>query len=965
MATALVKNMLEKLAIDLAGELQLDEAIRLIYATDASAYREVPIGVAFPKTVADVQTLVAFANESEIPLIPRAAGTSLAGQVVGSGLVVDVSRHMTSILELNEQESWVRVQPGVVLDELNLYLKPYNLFFAPETSTANRCTIGGMIGNNSCGTHSLVYGSTRDHLMELHAVLSDGQLVHVKELTQEEYNEKSKGEDLESKIYAHLDFVLKHPNQRSLIENNFPKASIYRRNTGYALDSLLETSIHKTDSDKKFNLCSLLAGSEGTLAFTTEAKLKLLPLPPPSTAILALHCDSIKQACLANIEALKHAVHAVELMDDMILELATQNPEQRRNSDFVVGRPKALLLIELAKNTESEIKSAVDDVVSGLRQAGFNGHCPVLFGEDGSRVWELRKAGLGVLGNMVGDAKPVALTEDTAVSPEDLPEYIEEFEAMMKRYGKDCVYYAHISAGELHLRPVMDLKKQEEQENFRNIGRESAELVKKYKGSLSGEHGDGRLRGEFIPLVYGKEVYDLFVGVKKVWDERGIFNPNKIVDTPAMNTSLRYQANQQTRDIATVFDFSKDMGILRAIEKCNGTAACRKTEVIGGTMCPSYMATRNEKDSTRARANVLREYLTNSPKENPFDHEEIKDVLDLCLSCKACKTECPSSVDMTKLKAEFLQHYYDANGIPRRTKMIAHSPILTKRFSFASSVVNKMTSLNFVKSAMGFATERSIPKIQKQTLEKWYSSRPKHEGSKKIYLFNDEFVNLYDVDIGKKAIHVLEALDYSVELITFVSGRTHLSKGLLREAQVIAKRNVSDVLAIYDGSPIVGIEPSALYSLTDEYIDLLDENNREKWKTVANNCFVLDDYLYQFERDRISEKTSSTNDEVLIHGHCMQKAMGDFSNSVKLIKSIACNAREIPSGCCGMAGSFGMEKEHFDLSMKIGSLVLFPAIKNKKATVIASGTSCRHQIFDGTDKKAIHAIEFIYNHLSV
>ncbi|MCU0395776.1 MAG: FAD-binding oxidoreductase [Chitinophagaceae bacterium] len=666
----MMKEHLQQLAAQLEGDLFFDDTMRILYATDASAYREMPLAVAIPKTRNDIQALIRFAQEHHTSLIPRTAGTSLAGQVVGNGIVVDVGRHFTRILELNKEEGWVRVEPGVIRDELNLFLKPHGLFFGPETSTANRAMIGGMVGNNSCGSNSVVYGSTRDHLLEVQALLSDGSKVVFKALSPDEFHAKCELDTLEGKVYRQIRSILSVESNQEEIRRQFPKPSVERRNTGYAIDLLVETAPFNAGGPD-FNFCSLIAGSEGTLCFITEIKLHVNELPPRESGLLCVHFNTIDESLRANLIALKYKPSASELIDHYILECTKDNIEQRKNRFFVQGDPGAILVIEYARETREEIADICRQVEAEMRAAGLGYHFPVLYGDDCKKIWTLRKAGLGLLGNLPGDDKAVPVIEDTAVDVNDLPAYIRDFNEILQKHGLYSVHYAHAGSGELHLRPILNLKTEEGNRMFRVIAEEIATLVKKYNGSLSGEHGDGRLRGEFIPQMIGPKNYELLRQIKYTWDPKNIFNPNKIVDTPSMNSMLRYEPGQQTPTFNTIFRYH-NQDILQHAEQCNGSGDCRKTHLSGGTMCPSYMATRNEKDTTRARANILREFLTHSHKVNRFDHAEIKEVMDLCLSCKGCKGECPSNVDVAKLKAEFLQHYYDANGVPLRSRLIAN-----------------------------------------------------------------------------------------------------------------------------------------------------------------------------------------------------------------------------------------------------------------------------------------------------
>src|SRR5450755_4450915 len=707
----------------LEGELFTDETTRILYATDASAYREIPLAVAVPKTTGDLKKLIQFARENHTSLIPRTAGTSLAGQVVGKGIVVDVSKNFTKIIEFNKEQSWVRVQPGVIRDELNLFLKPHGLLFGPETSTANRAMIGGMVGNNSCGSNSIVYGSTRDHLLEIKALLSDGSECSFQSLDLETFHKKCEGDSLESTIYKTIRSLLGNYDNQLGIRKEFPRKSIERRNTGYALDILLDSAPF-TAGGPDFNFCKLIAGSEGTLAFITEIKLHLIPLVSGETGLLCVHYNSIDEALRANLIALKYKPSASVLIDHYILECTKDNIEQNKNRFFVQGDPGAILVIEFKRTSRAGIENVVAPLIEEMKAAGLGYYFPLLFGEDTIKIWSLRKAGLGLLGNMPGDSKPVPVVEDSAVDVHDLPAYIAEFNQLLTKYGLHSVHYAHAGSGEIHLRPIINLKTEEGNQMFRTIATEIADLVKKYQGSLSGEHGDGRLRGEFIKKMVGDHNYELFKTIKKSWDPQNIFNPNKIVDTPPMNTMLRYSPGQKTPAFNTVFRFY-NQDVLQHAEQCNGSGDCRKTQLSGGTMCPSFMATKNEKDTTRARANILREFLTNSEKLNRFDHKEIYEVMDLCLSCKGCKSECPSNVDVAKLKAEFLQQYHDVHGVPFRSRLIAHFARTAQLGSIAPGlynflVTNPLTS-RLIKHFSGFAVKRSMPRLSRLPLRKWYN----------------------------------------------------------------------------------------------------------------------------------------------------------------------------------------------------------------------------------------------------
>lgn len=964
---------LKELGELLEGEIAFDTITRTLYSTDASMYKESPIGVCWPAGDKDLKHLIDFALKEDIGLIIRGAGTSLAGQVVGSGLVVDISRHMNRILEVNTEERWVRVQPGVVLEELNKEMMKHGLFFGPETSTANRCVIGGMLGNNACGLHSLRYGSTRDHTLELKVLLSDGSEAVFGDISAEGIKSKIQEDSLEGRIYKNLDTILSDPSNAETIRAEYPDPQIPRRNSGYALDLLLNSSPYTPGSKRDFNISRLIAGSEGTLAFATEIKLNLVAVPPPVKALCCVHLNERDNAYNANLVALKYDPDAIEMMDDKILELTKGNIEQNKNRFFLEGSPGAILIVEFSRDSKEDIETICNDMISEMKTNGYGYAYPIVFGKDVSKVWDLRKAGLGVLYNLKGDAKPVSLLEDTAVNVNALPEYINDFNRMIESYGKECVYHAHIGTGELHLRPILNLKDKDDVKIFHTLGKETALLVKKYRGSLSGEHGDGRLRGEFIPIILGEHVYELIKELKKTWDPNNIMNPGKIIDTPPMDTFLRYEPGADTPMPETIFSFESTDGIVRAAEKCNGSGDCRKSELIGGTMCPSFMATRDEKNTTRARANILREFL-NKDNGDIWDHREIYDVLDLCLSCKGCKSECPSSVDIAKLKSEFMQHWYDKHGIPLRSRLIAYITSVNKLGSIFPALFNLFikNSLfsSILKSTIGFARERSIPGLYSISLRRWarrnLDKLNPDKPLKSVYLFVDEFTNYNDTRIGIETIELLTSLNYRILIPEHsLSGRTFFSKGLLRTAKKHATRNIELLSEVVnDDMPLLGIEPSAILGFRDEYPELVEGELRVKANKLAANTFLADEFIAsEYNAGRISaSRFTDQKREMLLHGHCQQKAVAD-TNSTLAMLSIPENysVSEIASGCCGMAGSFGYEKEHYDLSLKVGELVLFPAVRNaaQETIIAAPGTSCRHQISDGTGRLALHPLQIM------
>ena len=966
-----------QLSSRISGQLHTGSTLRRLYATDASEYQELPAGVVFPANEADLREIIRFANRNGLGLIPRAAGTSLAGQCVGNGLVVDISYGFTNILSVDPATRMVRVQPGVVRNELNHAIARDGLFFAPETSTANRAMIGGMVGNNSCGSNSVVYGSTRDHLVSVRGFLSDGSEATFRPLTHDEFTAKCQGPDnLETRIYQKVHTMLADTENRQQIRDNFPLASIPRRNTGYALDLLMDADAFDPQSPHSFNFCKLIAGSEGTLFFAVEIELECSPLPPPHAALLCGHFTSINESLRANLLALPHSPSACELIDRHILDCTKANLAQARNRSFVVGDPGAVLVVEIRRDTRTEAEAAVESVTAAWQAAGLGYATPVLWDAEGNKVWELRRAGQGLMSNVIGDAKPREVVEDTAVDVRDLPDYITEFDELLRtKYGISCVYYAHAGSGELHTRPLFDLKTPQGLKMFRDVASDIALLVKKYRGSLSGEHGDGRLRGEFIPLMVGEHCYGLMREIKALFDPSGIFNPGKIVDTPPMDISLRHEPGHTTPDYPTIFDFSEAAGVVRAAEKCNGSGDCRKGPLAGGTMCPSYMATREEKHSTRARANILRQILTHpADATRPFDSAEIKEVMDLCLSCKACKSECPSSVDIAKLKAEFLQHYHDAHGVPLRSWIVARFAASARLASLAPAIYNAVLQTPALRRManilLGFHPDRTMPRLNRTPLHRWFANRqPLHSPRGtvgRVHLFCDEFTDYNDLEAGIATVELLELLGYQVTLPAHVeSGRASLSKGLVRRAKTFAEDNVRLLTPVVSArEPLIGIEPSAILGFRDEYPSLVDPELRECARQLAPHCLMLDEFLCaELDAGRIDASLFTREPRAIhLHGHCHQKSLASLEPTVRLL-GLPDNysVTVIPSGCCGMAGSFGYETEHYQLSMDVGELVLFPAVRalTDEAIVAAPGTSCRHQIHDGTGRKALHPAQIL------
>lgn len=954
---------LETLHKSLSGDVLFDNLHKTLYATDASVYRKIPLAVAFPKDEKDIKILIDFATKNNVTLIPRTAGTSLAGQCVGDGIVVDVSTHFTNIISFDEQAKTITLEPGIVRDSLNLFLQPYGLFFGPNASTSNRCMIGGMVGNNSSGSTSIKYGVTRDKVLEIDAILSDGSTAIFKEISSEEFIRKTKENTREGQIYNSIYTELSSKTNQQEIKEQFPKETIHRRNTGYAVDEFLTSDLFG-GTQPTINVAKFLSGSEGTLAFSTSITLQLDALPPKESMMVCSHFTSINESLLATVTAMKHSLYNCELMDKTILDCTKSNREAAKNRFFLQGDPEAVLMLEVSANTLEEAEILADTLIADLEKNNFGYHHPKVYGSDIAKVHNLRKAGLGLLGNIVGDMKAVACIEDTAVALEDLPNYIQEFTQIMDKYQQNAVYYAHAGAGELHLRPILNLKKKEDVVLFRKITTETAELVKKYKGSFSGEHGDGIVRAEFIPLMIGEQNYQLLRRIKKAFDPNNVFNQGKITDAFSMDKNLRYEIDRIEPEIETIQDFSDSEGILKLAEKCNGSGDCRKPVEAGGTMCPSYRATKNEKDTTRARANTLREFLTNSDKVNKFDHKELKEVFDLCLSCKACASECPSNVDIATMKAEFLYQYQETNGYSFRNSLFANNAKYNRLGSKLPRITNFFTNSILAKKVLGVAVERSVPKLANQTLESWFKKHQPKLSKKAVYLFKDEFTNFYDAEIGKDAVILLEKLGYEVKNIAHdESGRSHISKGFLKEAKKICNNNIAvfkDIIT--DDTPLIGIEPSAILTFRDEYIRLAaDKTSAEK---IAKNVFTFEEFLAkEIEKENITDALfTSEKKEIKIHGHCHQKALSGTFASFKMLNIPTNYAVTIlNTGCCGMAGSFGYEKEHYKVSMQVGEDTLFPKVRNLNADteIAAAGTSCRHQIFDGTKRIAKHPITIL------
>ncbi len=938
-------------------EFRFDETARVLYSTDASIYEIEPLGVAYPAHAEQVSRILRYAYERGIPVTPRGGGTSLGGQAVGRSIQVDFSRHMNRILEVNVEEHWARIQPGVVLDELNAHLKPMGLLFAPDVSPSNRANVGGMIGNNSCGSHSIIYGKTIDHVLELNVVLSDGTETVFKPVGDREYGEKSGMGGLEGRIYREIRRIA-HEN-RDEIEARYPK--IMRRVGGYNLDAFVD--------EGPFDPCKMIVGSEGTLVAVTEARINLVTLPS-HTGLNICHFSDLIESMEATVEILKTDPSAVELTDKTILDLAKDSPAAAGQRDFIEGDPEAILMVEYYGETADEVSERMDALESLLKKKNLGYACVrAMTPASQANAWGLRKAGLGLLMGMKGDTKPTTFVEDTAVSPDKLPEYIRQFRDIVSKHGTVASYYAHASVGTIHIRPLINLKKADDIVRMRAIAEDIRDLVLAYGGAMSSEHGDGLVRSEWNEKMFGTRLYEAFKAVKAVFDPNGIMNPGKIIANQKMTDNLRFGPAYQAEEINTYFDFSGDGGLSRSIELCNGVGACRKKLV--GTMCPSYIATLDEEHSTRGRANVLRAALSGKLDGEGFTSQRVYEALDLCLECKGCKGECPSNVDMAKMKYEFLAHYYEKHGLPLRNRVFGRIETLNRLGSafapLSNRVLNHPWHKRILERAIGVDRRRSLPEFAEETFEQWFYHRnPDSVGDRDgptVVFFPDTFINYSEPHIGIAAVEVLESAGYRVVLAEprACCGRPLISKGMLRQAREAARYNISQLERYVDrGWAIVGCEPSCVMTFRDDYRDLVNDPRTDR---IADSIFMIDEFLAREQAaGRLSLPVKRLDRTISLHGHCQQKAIAGTGSTVAALELVpGYEVTTLNTGCCGMAGSFGYEREHYDLSMKIGEDRLFPAIRNAedRTEFAATGTSCRHQIADGTGRTAHHPIELI------
>ncbi len=946
-----MKALLKALERELSGEVRFDKASRILYSTDASMYQIEPLGVVLPRHRQDVLRVIRVAREFGVPVLPRGGGTALAGQCVGRAVIMDMSKFMNEILELNEEEEWVRVQPGVVLDELNSYLKPNGLQFAPDVATSSRATIGGMIGNNSAGAHSVIYGKTIDHVLELKVALADGTETLFRDMSDEEVAKKTKQTDLEGRAYSEV--VRLAENHRAEIDRRYPK--ILRRVGGYNLDEFTKP--------QPFNMSRMIVGSEGTLATVLEAKLRVIPLPRARVLGVVQFGDLIESMAAVS-PILETGPAAVELVDRMILEQTRGSIALSRDRGWVEGDPRAVLVVEYFGDSLDALIPRLEALEATMSKHGLGyGFRRAVSAEEQANVWNVRKSGLGLLMGVKGDTKPVAFVEDSAVSPEKLPEYIGDFERIVREHDTTAGYYAHASVGLLHIRPMVNVKTAAGVAKMRSIAEAVRELVLSYGGAMSGEHGDGLARSCWNERVFGSTLYKAFRELKHAFDPQGLMNPEKIVDAPMMTENLRFGPEYRVQELRTHFDFSADGGFHRAVEMCNGVGACRKK--LHGTMCPSYMATLDEAHSTRGRANALRAAISGG-LEGGLADERVYEILDLCLECKACKSECPSNVDMAKIKYEFLAHYYDRHGRPLREWLFGNIDTLNRAGCALAPLSNWVANTGLARLGMrflGIAPKRALPPFARRTFTDWFAGRRKRQSERKVVLFNDTYLTFNEPDIGIAATRFLEAAGYEVILPTKrCCGRPLLSSGMIEQVKENLAFNMRHLHTyVAQGYDIVGFEPSCVSMLTDDYPEL---NADPRVREVSERCYTVESYLSRLaERGELQVSFSDLKKEILVHGHCHQKALWGMAPSLEVLNlPPGYSASAIDSACCGMAGAFGYQAEHYDISLKMGEDRLLNVVRDAgpETEIAAAGLSCRQQILHATGRNARHPIQILW-----
>jgi FAD/FMN-containing dehydrogenase/Fe-S oxidoreductase len=965
----------KSLARQIAGEVLFDPYHSALYSTDASLYQIQPLGVVIPRNTADVVAATRWAAENAVQIIPRGGGTSLSGQSIGPGIVIDFSKFMNQILELDPQSRTARVQPGVVLDQLNTAVARHKLQFGPDVSTSSRANVGGMIGNNSAGSRSILHGKTVDHVIEMEAVLADGTVARFGPRTPAEWIELQKRSGLEGNIHRQVPRI--SAAHRDEVLARFPR--ILRRVSGYNLDEFIPecrdwfapppsvARLRQVEAERypgaALNISRLICGAEGTLATVTEALVHLVPLPA-ERAIAVLHFDSLAHSVAILGTILSCAPSAVEFFDKMILDLAAESLEYRNYLDFVVGRPESLILVEFSADSAERVRGQMDELASKLRGApGLTHILPAYEPKLRDHIWACRKAALPLLMGIPGLRKPIAFVEDTAVDPPRLPEFVRRFRTILLDEGTDGAFYGHASVGCMHIRPLIDASSRDDLERMRRILDKVSDLVLEFGGSMSGEHGDGLARSFLNEKLFGPQLYQAFKEVKRAFDPQGILNRGKVVDGPSPVENLRQGPGYKTLDIVTELDFSNQGGLARAVELCNGSGLCRKTQT--GTMCPSFMVTGDEEHSTRGRANALRLVLSGALPPSELTGQKLYNTFDLCLQCKGCKAECPSNVDVARMKVEFLHHYYQEHGTPLSVRAMGHVATLNRLGSKFAPLANALANMPgagwLQEKLLGVDRRRPMPRFASESFQQWFAARVRSNNASRgpIVLLDDCLTSYCEPQVNRAAVRVLEAAGYEVHLAGLpCCGRAMISKGLVPEAKQLAQENIERLLPWAErGVPIVGCEPSCLLTLVDDYLDLAPGNAARQ---VAATARLIDSHLIEAG---IALPLAPGDARLLLHGHCHQKALVGAQHTKALLQTApGVEARLIDSGCCGMAGSFGYE--HYDISMQIGERVLFPAVRDHgQQPVVAPGFSCRHQIAHGTGTQAMHPIEFLATRL--
>ena len=963
-----VQRLARELRAALSGEVHFDGASRAMHATDASVYQIIPVGVVTPRSRDDVMQVVRICRQHGVSITARGGGTSQAGQAVGAGVSLDFSRYMNRVLDLDTEAATVTVEPGIVLDELNVLLKPHGLQLPLDLSTSNRATIGGMIANNSAGTRSIIYGKTIDYVELLDVVFSDGSSASLGPLSEEALGARLERQDLEGAAYRTVQRLGSELEDEIL--QRYPR--IQRRVGGYNLDEFVP-QVEKAHSTRPFNLARILVGSEGTLGLTVAAKMRLAPLPP-LRALCSVQFDDLLEAMSATPVILEHGPSAVELLDRFMLDKTGGRIEFAPLRGFICGDPGAVLLVEFFGQSDEELVEKIGNLQTDLEARGLGNYIyRAIDAEEQARIWELRRAALGLTMSQTGDAKAISFVEDTAVPPERLHDYIENFQRILAKYDTQAGFYAHASVGLLHIRPVINLKSAQGVQRFEAIATEVADLVLEYGGALSGEHGDGLVRAPFQEKMFGPALYKAFCEVKGTFDPGNMLNPGKIVHAPALTSNLRYgspvgQVDEVGRrplgtappdadredveetgdapDYATTFDFSDFGGLLRATEQCTGVGACRKT--LTGTMCPSYMATRNEIDSTRGRANALRLALSGGLEATGFGDEELLPVLDLCLECKACKRECPTGVDMARLKSEFLHQYHSRRGAPIKDRVLSQADRIARWGSRLSPLSNWLAASKPVRRLnellFGLDRRRPLPAFSRQPFTRsWRNAEPAGGPAQtRVALFADTFNNYYEPDQLADAVTVLESCGAQVTVAPQVCcGRPLISKGFLDDAARQAFATTSALLPLAGiGLPILFCEPSCYSAVQDDHPRLLRGAAQTDARKVAAACQLVEEWA-----GPRMKPTKPGPSRVLIHGHCHQKALVGMQPLQQLLAAIPdCDLSVLDSGCCGLAGLFGYE--HYEVSKLIGERRLLPVARNLKENeiLVSPGFSCRQQI---------------------